>query len=275
MPRERLDKLGDFYLFRDKPGGNIYLGWQVADPNRPGRSRTERESCGTADVETAREMMIARHFKTRQPRDHQPDTMLFAELAMDYKAKWLDRGEIRSVDQIKRSLRWAVERFGDRTVFEVGSPELQIWGEELMEDGRAPGYVQRILNDIRTMYNRAVERRWLMSAPKISLQWIGPLDGRNIFAGREQALAFWEAIEDERLARFTIINANTGGRTERICELTADKIDLENGTVDLRKPGEKPRDRSGISREDHADTSSVVRESGRRLDCWCPQALDL
>ena len=142
----------------------------------------------------------------------------------DGKQAWVMRANYKALEP----------RFGSLSPQEIDDDMCRSYAQERFEQGRSPSTVWTELSRLRSGLNWAAKRNLIRRAPHI---WT-PLKPK----GRERVLTEGEVLKLLRgcqwphIRLFVILALMTGGRTGAILELTWDRVDFVQGTIDLKKP---------------------------------------
>ncbi len=226
-----------YYLVNDRASPNYYARWRI-------NGRQRNKSLLTDDLERAKTELILVVAAHGPLRCADPQNRKLAEVILRYLDNQAVNVRRRPIQD--RNLRRALEHFGaDATVADLMAPgTIDGYTRALQRRGYAKQTVNDYLSSLRTALNYARRSGLVAAVPEIPMLTLAPDEGRREATFEpEEAAAFWDAIEDEYLAAFFMLAANTGARSEALLELQVSQVDLEHRLLFLNPPGREQNDK--------------------------------
>lgn len=106
--------------------------------------------------------------------------------------------------------------------------------ERRQRDGVSSGTMRRELGTLRAALAWALRERWIAAAPYVEMPPRPPPRERWLTRNEVDALI---AASSPHVRRFVILAYHTAARAGAILDLTWDRVDLEHGRIDYRRPG--------------------------------------
>jgi integrase len=125
--------------------------------------------------------------------------------------------------------------FGALVTTDVTEDLCRAYAVERFGIGRAPATVNTELSRLSQAIKWAHDRGLIVARPKV---WI-PSAGRprSRVLTETEFLAILDGCRQPHVRLFAILLLCTGGRHTAVCELTWDRVDFDQGEIDLRTPG--------------------------------------
>lgn len=219
--------------------GHAYVAWTE---NR----RSKRKALGTTDEVEARKLLDL--FVTAPPA--QPTIALILD---HYRADRAAAG-VAALATLDHSIAPLKAHYGhlEPRDLRLGAKAIEayrVWrGTWLAVRGRlkgrqprpiAPSTGRRELGVLRAALQLAARDGWIDKAPAIALPPEG--EPRERWLTRDEARCLLEACRAPHVRLFILLGLHTLARAGAILELTWDRVDLENGRIDFRRPGRSRR----------------------------------
>lgn len=146
----------------------------------------------------------------------------------------------RSAADARIALGKWLDFFGVALVSEVTRDRQRAFVAHLREQGKADGYIRRILAVGAAALNRAVKEGEIESAPRIVLEDVPEGEPRDRVATVYEGRLLFRAAEDTpHIWLFLMLAFGTGGRKEALLELTTFQCDFQTRTIHLNPPGRR------------------------------------
>lgn len=173
-----------------------------------------------------------------------PDVTLF-RLMHDYTMEWLipEKCDLsRAMNAVRNGLRI----FGsERDASTFARADSRYYTKIRMEEGVSGAAVRRELTTIRAAFGHAVREERLIAAPKFQMP---PAAASRIrFLTREEFKLLMATPKPPRLHRFFTLAFGTGARAAAIQELTWDRVNLAERTIDYRVPGVRYKNKRRVA----------------------------
>jgi integrase len=220
-------KLGRYKLRLRPDAGSYEVAW------RDGDGRARRHTFGTRDPGEAEREFGRWVAANGELRAEAPKSMPLAQLFIRYHenhAKALPSGR-----EQQRHLAYWNEFYGPAHVADLTSAKQDEFVASLKQKGYSGGYIKRILASGAAALNWCHGRGELAAVPKILTVKGGGARERTL--DPEEILTFWNAIQEEELARYFMILLNTGCRPEAARDLTVFQIKRDGTRLDLNPAG--------------------------------------
>ena len=224
--------LGKYWLAQREGSPSFYRFWYDESLGRVCKS-----SLKTTDETEARDRLTAWFVSQQQGSPTKGDTcILLSEACLAY---YEARGQhTAKPDSVKTSAAYALEYFGDVPADQVGEADATAgFRDWLLEQGKSPGYTNRILGVVKAALMRAYKRRMIPHVPVVEMVHGAESEpmGRPMEPG--ELRAFYQAIQAEHVRRFFILGLGTGARTGALLEL--DWSQVGESTIRLNPNGRK------------------------------------
>ena len=231
----------------------IWFTEQDGTPDASGRRgvyKTKRLSCRTKDYVDA-QAVLAKFHETERANGHGGGSGS-APTVDELCARWLDHveplGKAKTGRYVLTQVRHLLGRY---TVDQLTDARLQ---DYQTRRGVSAGSIRRELGGLRTVLRWAAKKKLIaaVSVPEFELPAAaGP---RVKFLDRDQEQWFWDQamawgtshrvhtpIESSRrrVSLFVALGLETAARRGAIYDLTWDRVDLAQGTIDYRVPGRR------------------------------------
>ena len=222
-----ITRLGRYKLRARPDAGSFEVAWT----DDHGRQR--RAALGTRDLPGA-EQAFARWVAVEgEVKEAAPALMPLAQVFLRYHE--LHASRLPSAAEQRRHLAYWLEHFGEARVDQAGVTAQERFVAALVDKGYSSGYVKRILATGAAALRWSYRRGELASIPHV-VTVPDSLPRERIFQ-RAELVAFWDAIEDDELARWVMLMLNTGCRPGAAFELMSDQVDLARRRIDLNQRG--------------------------------------
>lgn len=131
---------------------------------------------------------------------------------------------------------WAAlaPRFDKPFPHEIDDDMCRAYTRDRTEQGISPSTIWTELTRLRTGLNWAVKRGVINRAPHIWTPLKSPARSRVL--SEDEAQRLLDACDTPHIKLFIILALTTAGRTGAILELTWDRVNFQEGWVDLRRP---------------------------------------
>ena len=230
---EPVYKVGEYWLGQRKNSPNWYRVWWDPDTGR-----IRRASLGTTELNEAKaklnEWFARKHLPENEPINNVPIATVI-RVYYEEHAMHLPSHEAARIELTK----W-LEHFRDQTVAEATTPQsIQTFIKTLLESGKSPNYVNRILSSGRAAVNRAYKMGMLQSAPFIGTTPLGDVPPKGRPLSLDEMRALYHTTEHDYLKRFILWMAGTVARPDAILELHHSQIDYEYGLIHLNPKGRR------------------------------------
>lgn len=233
MPRPRakpLFELGDQWVANDPDSSNLYRFW-----TEPGSGRTRRASLGTADLRQAKLRLAEIILKGAPQTPDAPLSIVLERYYEDHTDKLASGKVARGHGRKLLTFLGATARV--KALTEAKQKEFV---EDCIGQGLKLSYAARIMVTLSAAIAHAKikEPEILYSESAMVAKWklaSAPVDKAYIPTDDECATLIIAAMP-ERLRRWLIIEAMTGGRPQAGIDLAPGQRDRESGIVDLNPP---------------------------------------
>ena len=222
-------KLGDFWISQRPNSPAFCRTWYDND----GR-QTRRVSLETTDWEEAKQRLTAWFVAQQSGPEPVSKSYMLSEVLLAYHEA---RGQhTYKPDNVTTSGRYWLDCLGDIPAEKAAEMEASTRVRDALVDaGKSPAYVNRILGVGKAALMRAYKRRLIPHVPVVEMcagVESEPL-GRPMSVG--ELREFYEAIRAEHVQRYFILGLGTGARTSAILEL--DWSQVGDSTIRLNPPG--------------------------------------
>jgi integrase len=152
------------------------------------------------------------------------DEQLFAAGAAKYLTECKQRG-IRTLDTVAYHVRIVLPYIGALAVRDVCNDALESFKDDRIADGVTATTVNRTLEVVRTVLNRAARvwrhdgKPWLSASPLLEMLKETPRPPRPITWAEQSELLMRSPVHLQRMVLFTV---NTGARDDNVCGLRWD-----------------------------------------------------
>ncbi len=230
-PNKPIFKVGEYWIGQRKNSPNYYRVWWDPDARR-----IRRASLSTTDFEEAKLRLKDWFAKAHLPQNEPLNSIPLATIIRVYyeeHAMNLPSHEAARIELTK----W-LEYFKDQSVAEATTPQsINAFIKSLLESGKSPNYVNRILSSGRAAINRAYKMGTIQNAPFIATTPTGDVPPKGRPLSLDEMRAIYHTTEHNYLKRFILWMAGTVARPDAILELHLSQIDEEYGLVHLNPPG--------------------------------------
>ena len=227
--------MSDFWLDREGSAGNWYVFWGE------GR-RTKRRSMGATNKELAKARQKVFIAKLLQPKNAQPDDILVESVLSQYQD---DHGsETLSADTAERTVEHLKTYYAGKTVAYINKTTNKEYEKARRKFGWSNAAINRTRNTLRAALNHAVENGDLRAAPHVPTlptlpakeRWLQRVEAAKLLRAARAKTVY--EVRRDYLVLFILIGLYTGARHEAILSLTWDRVDLQTGRIDFRRPSQ-------------------------------------
>lgn len=221
MPRPRLDKPN----FRLRQRGNRW----VVDWTEGGKPRTI--STGETDRAAAEVWMTREIARFENPPP--PAEPTIAEIMDGYLAD--RKGHVEALDRLEHAAKPIKRHIGTLR------PDMltkRMYWERRAADGVSPGTILREGVTLRSALETAANAKWI-ARPVPYIQLPPKPDSRHRWLTREEAKRLLAACTTPHLRLFVMLGIYGGARKGAILELEWSQVNMDQCTVDFRKPGRR------------------------------------
>ncbi len=205
----------------------------------PDTRQTRFASLGTTDRAEA-EMRLARWIVEHGPaRDERPNDATIDAIMVRHMTQHVLPKKIRSGNAVATSMAYWRHFYSGATLSEVTPDRQRAFAAWLRSEGKADGYIRRIVADGKSAISHAWKRGELASVPYIDLSVAPEGEARDRILSLEEMAALWNAIESPHLRIYVLLSLGTMARPEAITDLTTRAVDWNSGTINLLPTGKK------------------------------------
>jgi integrase len=223
--------LGKYWIAQREGSPSYYRFWYDEDLGRVCKS-----SLKTTDETEARDRLTAWFVSQKTGISDRQAILSLSECCLAY---YEARGQHTcKPDSVKTSAAYALDYFGDVPADQVGEAEATAgFRDWLLEQGKSPGYTNRILGVLKAALMRSYKRRMIPHVPVVEMVHGAESEplGRPMDVG--ELRSFYAAIHAEHVRRFFVLGLGTGARTGAILEL--DWSQVGENTIRLNPNGRK------------------------------------
>lgn len=200
--------------------GQAVVTWRDATGSHRVRLGVTSENEGRSALDAfvrKRELLTAKTAKT------------VADIYAAYQADREKDGKL--VENFVESWKALKPRFGHLSVEDVNADLCRRYAQERLERGKSQGTVWTELTRLRSAMNWAAKRDVIAKAPYV---WVPTKPApRDRVLTPDEVAALLDGCEMPHVRLFCILALTTGGRSGAILELTWERVDFENGTINL------------------------------------------
>ena len=198
--------------------------------------RGQRRSTRTTDFSEAQVALSRFVLEHDKPRDLRPEQLTLKHVLLQY---WEKKGKSRATTlPIKYCMKDIWEHLGDCTIAEFDSDRQRQYIEKLESVGQSGPTIARRLSVLVAALNVAVEDGVIGSAPHIHRPEATVRPGVRRFSVDELSAVFRQGrTENERL--MLLLWTTTLCRPGQVLDLTWNRVDFEEGTIDFNVPGRR------------------------------------
>jgi len=215
--QERPGQIGEYWLSKREGSDKWCRTWFDAAARQ-----TRRASLGTADFQEGKLKLwewFAKHGRIAQ---QQPQDAALALVLVRYWER--HASSLASAEFAKIALRYWTEFWGEATVSEVTAGRQREFVAWLAEDGKAPGYIKRILTVGKAALNHAYKEGEIASVPYILPGEDAPPRDRVLTVAESAALWLSTTLPHERMMLALLYGTLT--RPEAALDLTREQVDF-------------------------------------------------
>lgn len=224
-------QLGEYWLGQRGHSPAWCRCWYDGDSRQ-----VRRSSLDTTDFDEAKQRLTAWFVAKQQGEKTQGKVWMLSEVFLAYHEA---RGQHTcNPDNVTTSGRYWLEHFGDVPAAQAAEAEATAGlREALLDSGKSPAYVNRILGVGKAALMRAHKRRMIPHAPVVEM--VAGVESEPMGRPMEvrELREFFAAIRAEHVRRYFILGLGTGARNSAMLELDWSQVD--ESTIRLNPPGRR------------------------------------
>jgi integrase len=218
-----------YKLWQHPDNDRFYVTWTVG-------GRSHRATTGTAKRDQAQKFLATFILEHDRPPEAQPAKLAVATVLDLYWKRHASK--LPSREAIEYRIKHLNKFFGLGAVDTVNARSLERYKIHCVEQGLSVGTINLHRTVLRAALRQAVKFGDLSHAPFIGAEREPPAKAN--YLTRKQVAAMLRACRKpsrRHMATFILLGVYTGARKGAILDLTWDRVDLKEGTVDFRVPG--------------------------------------
>lgn len=249
-----------------KSSGFVYIRGRIWWIQYSYRGKRYRESSNSQNRTDAERLLIKRLLELDEGKLPSAfgERLHFEDLAEGIRRDYMINGR-KSTDRLELSLRHLSEEFGYMRLPCINTLKIQAYIEKRLEEGAAPGTVNRELTALKRAFNLARISGKLSIVPYIPM--LRENNAREGFVERDQFLVLYVNLPDYLKAPVMFLY-NTGFRKSEAFTLTWDKVNLRDGCVRLERSDTKTKEGRTVYLP--SESIAALKEAQKRRVLGCP-----